>query len=76
MIMATTQDTGGRTYSAEQARKDYSTPWLLYHQCRDICVAFGFTGRTWVKIRHLVDQKKLPCSHTRYSRESLLKQLM
>jgi hypothetical protein len=61
------------SYTAEQARKDYTKPWLSWSRAVDLVKKFGFTEWNFRQCKHLIEQKELPCTDTRYSLESIIK---
>tara|TARA_R110000868_G_scaffold97382_3_gene267660 strand:- start:2592 stop:2795 length:204 start_codon:yes stop_codon:yes gene_type:complete len=48
-------------------------PWVTYSQGVAIVESMGYSLWNFKKLKHLVEQRKLPKTVTRYSRDSIIK---
>jgi hypothetical protein len=62
-------------YTADDARKDFATRWLLYGDCIELVKKFGFTKWSFHQQLDLkkIEKKELAHTWTRYSREDIIK---
>jgi len=59
--------------STHHTNKELIKPWVTYTQGVAIVESMGYSSWNFQKLKHLVEQRKLPQTSTRYSRDSIIK---
>jgi hypothetical protein len=56
----------------EAVEQDFK-PWVTYSKGVELVESMGYSSWNFEKLKHLVEQRKLPKTVTRYSRDSIIK---
>lgn len=60
-------------HTNKEAVEPHFKPWVTYSQGVAIVESMGYSRHNFMKLKHLVEQRKLPQTYTHYSRDSIIK---